>query len=176
MLFHPLAPDRAVRDLPETTQFIVLLRDPVERAISQYWLNRRRHHETESFRVAIESEADRLAGQEEIVLRGERSDAHQRFSYTARGQYAEQLERWFGRAGRQRVSVVQSEELFDSPEVANGILTTLGLDATDRPFPRGNEAVRREEADADVIAGLYRHFEPHNRALGDLLGRPFWPQ
>ncbi len=96
-------------------------------------------------------------------------------SYTSRGQYAEQLERWFGYAGRDRILVVQSEEMFSSAETANSILEWLGLDPTDRPFPRGHEAVRRQEADADVIAHLRRHFEPYNRNLEDLLGRRFWP-
>jgi hypothetical protein len=174
MLFHPLAPERAARDLPDSTRFIVLLRDPVERAISQYWLNRRRNHETESFAAAIRLEPERLAGQEEVVRGGGRSDRYQRFSYASRGHYAEQLERWFGHVGRDRVLVVQSEEMFASRETADGVLTWLGLAPSERPFPRGNDAVRHEEADADVIAGLRAHFTPYNRDLEELLGRPFW--
>lgn len=174
MLFHPLAPGRAARDLPDTTRFIVLLRDPVERAVSQYWLNRRRHHETESFRTAIETEQDRLVGQEEVVLRGERSDSYQRFSYASRGQYAEQLVRWFDHVDRDRVLVVQSEDLFESRETADGILQWLGLGPSEQPFPWGNDATRHEEADADVIASLRAHFVPYNRDLEELLGRPFW--
>ena len=175
MLFHPLSPVRAVNDLPASTRFIVLLRDPVERAISQYWLNRKRLIETESFQIAIQLESERLAGQEELVLSGQRSDRHQNFSYATRGHYAEQLERWFGHAGRERVLVMQSEELFTSGAAADSVLDWLGLDRFDRPFPRGNEAARREPADADVVAQLHRHFEPYNADLEDLLGRPFWP-
>ena len=174
MLFHPLAPERAARDLPDSTRFIVLLRDPVERAISQYWLNRRRHHETESFRTAIETEGERLAGQEEIVRRGQRSDSYQRFSYASRGQYAEQLVRWFDHVGRDRVLVVQSEEMFESPETGDKVLSWLGLGPSERPFPKGNDATRHEEADADVVARLRAHFEPYNQDLEDLLGRSFW--
>jgi hypothetical protein len=175
MLFHPLSPERAARDLPATTRFIVLLRHPVERAISQYWLNRRRNHETESFREAIESEDRRLSGQEEVVLAGGQSIRHDRYSYVARGHYAEQLTRWFRHVGRDRFLVVQSEELFASADVANGVLDWLGLEPSDRPFPQGNQAVRHEAADADVVDRLHRHFEPHNRALEDLLDRRFWP-
>ncbi len=174
MLFHPLAPERAAHDLPDTTRFIVLLRDPVERAISQYWLNRRRHHETESFATAVEMEGERLAGQEELVRRGQRGDDYQRFSYAARGQYAEQLVRWFDQVGRDRVLVVQSEEMFESAETAGGILTWLGLGPSERPFPKGNEATRHEETDADVVARLRTHFVPYNRDLEDLMGRQFW--
>jgi hypothetical protein len=77
--------------------------------------------------------------------------------------------------GRDRFLVVQSEELFASADVANGVLDWLGLEPSDRPFPQGNQAVRHEAADADVVDRLHRHFEPHNRAMEDLLDRRFWP-
>jgi hypothetical protein len=174
MLYHPLSPERAASDLPPTTRFIALLRDPVQRALSQYWLNRRRQHETETFPVAIESEQERLTGQEAVVLRGQRSLAHQRFSYAARGQYAEQLERWYTHVGRDRILVVQSELLFTSNDTANSVLDWLGLAASDLPFPKGNAADRLEAADPDVMARLHRHFDPYNQQLEDLLGRRLW--
>jgi hypothetical protein len=92
----------------------------------------------------------------------------------ARGHYAEQLTRWFQHVPRQRFLIVQSEELFSSADTANGVLDWLGLEPSDHPFPQGNQAVRHEAADADVVDRLHRHFEPHNRRLEDLLGRRFW--
>ena len=174
LLFHPLAPERVARDLPETTRFIVLLREPVERAISQYWLNRRCGHEPLPFRDAVDRERERLAGQEEIIRRGQLSDSHQRFSYVARGRYAEQLQRWFRHVHQERILVVQSEELFESTVVADGVQRWLGLEASGQPFPRGNDAVRHEEIDSAVIDRLRTHFAPLNQDLEDLLGRPFW--
>ena len=150
-------------------------REPVERAISHYWLNRRRNHETQSFREAIESEDRRLNGQEELVLAGGQSLRHNLYSYATRGHYAEQLTRWFQHVPRQRFLIVQSEDLFSSVDTANGVLDWLGLEPSDHPFPQGNQAPRHEAADADVVDRLHRHFEPHNRHLEDLLGRPFWP-
>ena len=91
-----------------------------------------------------------------------------------RGQYAEQLERWFGHVSRDRVLVLQSEEMFESKQVADTVLTWLGLPPTGQPYPRGNNAVRHEGVDAEVIARLRAHFAPHNRDLEELLGRPFW--
>jgi hypothetical protein len=129
----------------------------------------------ESFPVAIELEDRRLQGQEEIVRGGAQSLSHDRYSYVARGHYADQLTHWFQHIQRDRFLIVQSEELFASPDVANGVLDWLGLDPSDRPFPQGNQATRHELADTDVVARLHRHFEPHNRQLEDLLGRGFWP-
>ncbi len=174
MLFHPLAPERAARDLPATTKFIVLLREPVQRAISAYWLNRQEDTERKPFRDAIEAEEQRLAGQDELVRRGERSKRHQFYSYVARGRYAEQLQRWFSHVDRDRLLVVTSEDLFSSPATAAEILAWLDLPAFDRPFPQANAASRHADADADVVAALRRRFEPYNRELEELLGRQLW--
>jgi len=174
MLFHPLVPERVARDLPPTTRFIVLLRDPVQRAISAYWFNRQMNWDKKSFRVAMETEVERLAGHEERVRNGERSLNHQLFSYAARGHYAEQLRRWFSHIDRERLLIVKSEDLFSSPVAADEILTWLGLSPFDRPFPQTNMAVRPEDGDADIVAGLERHLEPHNEGLEKLLGRRFW--
>ena len=58
MLYHPLAPARAARGLPRTTRLIVLLREPVERTVSDYWFSRRRRRfETESLERAIVARA-----------------------------------------------------------------------------------------------------------------------
>ena len=64
LLVHPLAPARVAKDLPETTRFIVLLREPAQRAISQYWLwQQRKQWETETLERAIALEPERLASQ-----------------------------------------------------------------------------------------------------------------
>ena len=62
MLFHPLAPTRAGHDLPAGTRFVVLLREPAERALSHYRLERALGRESKSFADALEAEDERLAG------------------------------------------------------------------------------------------------------------------
>jgi hypothetical protein len=202
MLFHPLAPERAARDLPATTRFIVLLRDPVDRAVSHYWHERDIGFETESLARAVELEPQRLAGQDEIVRRGERSAAHQNYSYVARGEYAVQLRRWFEHVDRQRFLVVESERMFHDPATSAEIATWLGLAPDRLPFPNVNSAPRTDgggaadggetgdaeatgdggaTGDAGATGGdgavrhaLHRHFAAHNRELFELLGTTMW--
>lgn len=177
LLFHPLAPARAAADLPGHTRFIVLLRDPTERAISQYWLWRRQGKwEDEPLERAIELEPGRLAPHEERFAHGERSHAHVAHSYLARGAYSEQLQRWFAAVGKERVLVVESERLFSDPAASEEILAWLGLPATDRPYPVTNGAPRLEEAGPDLVARMDAHFAPHNAALRAMLGRDLWAQ
>jgi hypothetical protein len=175
LLFHPLAPARVANDLPAGTKFIALLREPSERAISQYWLWRGRGQwETESLERAIELEPERLAAQAERVRNGERSIEQIAFSYMARGEYAGQLRRWFDAVGRERILVLESEQLFTDPRTSERALEWLGLAPHHQPFPISNAARRLDEASPALLQRLHDHFEPHNRALFNLLGYELW--
>jgi hypothetical protein len=175
MLFHPLAPARAAKDLPTSTRFIVLLREPAQRAISQYWLWRQRGlWETESLERAIELEPERLAVANERVLRGERSIEHMAFSYVARGEYAPQLRRWFEAVGRDRVLVLESEQLYADPASSDQVLTWLGLAPHRQPYPADNAADRLDPESQKLLGQLREHFEPHNHELFELLGYELW--
>ena len=173
MLYHPLAPQRAASVLPATTKFVVLLREPVQRAISNYWLRRQRGLD-EPMEQSIELEPQRLAVENPRVLRGEVSHDHMIYSFMARGEYAPQLQRWFEAVGRDRILIVESERLYRDTAVADSVLEWLGLPPTGDPFPTSNEAPRLEEASPELVATLHRHFEPYNQALFELLGYELW--
>jgi hypothetical protein len=175
MLFHPLAPERAAKDLPPETKFIVLLREPVQRAISQYWLSRRmKQWENEPLEEAIDLEPQRLSGEFERVLRGESSPKHQTYSYTARGEYAQQLRRWFDAVGRERILILESEKLYSDPATTDRVLEFLELAPYATRFPKSNRADRLDFDNGEVVARLKQHFEPHNRELFELLGYEMW--
>ncbi|MGA2838029.1 MAG: sulfotransferase domain-containing protein [Acidimicrobiales bacterium] len=177
MLFHPLSPSRAARDLPERTRFIVLLREPVQRTLSHYWFSRRlKRWETESLERAIELEPARLARDTPRVLRGERSFGHATYSYVARSEYATQLQAWFDAVGRDRILVVESEKMYAEADTTARILDWLGLPPHDQPFPTTNQAERLDDATPDAVAWLREHFEPHNRRLFDMLGYEMWTE
>jgi hypothetical protein len=177
MLFHPLAPARAARDLPPTTRFIVLLREPVQRTVSHYWFTRRRKRmETEPFERALSLEQERMAGETERVLRGELSDGHSSYSYVARSEYAGQLRAWFDAVGRERILIVESEKLWTDPAAAAGIVEWLGLAPHDHEFPVYNQSKRLDVESPEQLAELHEYFVPHNRELFDLLGYELWTE
>ena len=174
LLFYPLAPRRVATDLPASTRFIVLLRDPVQRAISQYWHSVRLKAEDQPLAMALSLEDERLAGQSEVVLAGGESFAHRNFSYKARGHYAEQLRRWFDVIERERILVMESEELWSNPTGPARVLQWLGLASLDAAFPSSNDAPRARPEEEAVIDDLRRHFAPANEDLFELLGRRLW--
>ncbi|MFJ6194723.1 sulfotransferase family protein [Micromonospora sp. NPDC092111] len=173
-LFHPSVPARVAGLLPEA-RFVALLRDPVERAYSHYLHTRSYGVEPLGFAAALTAEPQRLAD----ALRDgpDTPAAHhalRNFSYTARGRYAEQLDRWFAALPRERLHVVRSEDLYADPAtVYAGVLRFLGL----APFTPDAFARHTRRADtgpsqltAELRAELAAGFAPHNARLADLLG------
>jgi len=173
-LFHPAVPTRMRALLPDA-KLIVLLRDPVRRAYSHYWHERDKGREKLEFEAAIAAEAGRLGDAQQRLADGtlERSFAHQHFSYLARGRYAEQLEAWFSVFPRGQFLILKFEDLAREPLAAlNETLHFLGL-----PFAAAVDLEARNTRQyppmADAVAAQLRdHFEPHNRRLEALLGRP----
>lgn len=171
-VFHPLAPQRIAQELPEA-RLLLLLRDPVLRAWSQYCYERDRGFETLGIHEALDQEEERLAGEEDRMRlnQGYRSHAHRHFSYLARGRYAEQLQRLYQHVPPERVLVRTSEDLFADPvAVVAEMYDFLGL----RPFRpakmQPHKANRYERAPDDVVDRLVRYFQPHNARLVAMLG------
>jgi hypothetical protein len=171
-LFHPQVPQRAHALVPEA-RLIVLLRDPVRRAYSHYWHERDKGREPLSFEDAIAAEPDRVSRDHERLANGEieRSEAHQYFSYLARGRYAEQLERWLRVYPREQLLVLRFEDLAQEPlPVVNSSLHFLGLSpmAAAKVEPRNTR--KYPPIDPATAERLRDYFAPHGAALEALLG------
>ena len=93
-IFHPAIAERIAQCLPKA-KIIIMLRDPVDRAYSHYQHEKSRGYEPLSFEEALENEPHRLQGEEERLREDESyvSRSYMRYSYIARGLYAEQLAR-----------------------------------------------------------------------------------
>ena len=115
-LFHPMAPQRIKALLPEA-KLIVLLRDPVERALSQVFHSRRLGIEPLELEQALAAESERLKGAEDLLsANGGRHRSHQEHSYVARSRYELQLQRWLMFFPRDQLFLRRSEDLFEQPE------------------------------------------------------------
>ena len=172
-LFHPAVPARMHALLP-AAKLVVLLRDPVRRAYSHYWHERAKGRETLEFEDAIKAEPERISAAEAGLADGSiaRSEDHQRFSYLARGRYAEQLERWLALYPRERLHVVRFEDLVKDPLGGlNDTLAFLGLPAASRVDLEARNTRRYPPLSEPTARRLREYFEPHNRHLERLLGR-----
>jgi hypothetical protein len=165
-LFHPDVPERVRRALPHA-KFIVLLRNPVDRAYSHYQMVVRRGIETFSFEEAIDKERERLSGNDDPV-----GLARRHYSYIKRGLYVDQLKRWMNVFPREQFLIIKSEDFYENPErILHQTLAYLGL----CPWSPANFRVRHQAEYADMNPvtrkRLEEYFAPYNRQLYTFLGR-----
>lgn len=114
-LFHPEAHKRVAKLLPKA-KLIVLLRDPVDRAVSQYFHSKRLGLEPLDLEKALEAEASRLSGADQILVHPEgRHQSHQEHSYLSRSRYENQLPAWQKLYPSEQLLILRSEDLFEQP-------------------------------------------------------------
>jgi hypothetical protein len=172
-LFHPLAPQRVAGLIP-SARLIAVLRDPVDRAFSQYQHEVALGREPLSFEEALDREEERTRGEVERMIQDPSYFSHAwwNHTYAARGRYAEQLERWFMVFPREQLLVLFSEELLANPsDTYARVLEFLGTGPYELPsYPR---IFARDygEMSAAARARLERDFAEPNRQLAELLGR-----
>ena len=174
-IFHPIAPTRISKIIPKS-KFIVLLRNPVDRAYSHYWLERRSGNENLSFEDAIRSEEKRLEGEEEKMLHNDTyySFNHQHYSYLSRGIYVKSLQRWMQLFPREQFLVLKSEDLFSSPElVVNKVFSFLNLPHLKLEKYERSNGGEYEKINEKTRKYLEEYFKPHNQRLYSFLGLDF---
>jgi Sulfotransferase domain len=175
-VFHPHGPDRVRAAVPDA-RLILMLRDPVVRAFSQYQQEYARGFEdAATFEEALELEPGRLAGERERMLADPGYDSHalQHYAYVARGEYAPQLEAWRERFDATQLHVILAEEFFAEPAAVYGrVLEFLGLGMPASPpqFKAYNARPAGGMAD-ETRRRLAQRFAEPNRRLEELLGRP----
>ena len=172
-VFHPLAPRRVQEVVPEA-RLIVLVRNPVDRALSQYNHEVALGREPLPFEEALDEEEERLRGEQERMAADPRYFSREWWNHTykARGRYAEQLERWLAVFPREQLLVLPSDDLGSDPARAHAqVLEFLGaspqrLDSYPRVYEREYEPMKPETRER-----LAAEFEEPNRRLYELLGR-----
>jgi hypothetical protein len=178
-VFHPLAPQRAWEFDP-SLKIIVLLRNPVDRALSHYYHEVRWGFETLEIEAAFDAEADRLAGELEQFQADPnyKSYAYQHYSYAARGRYVEQLEAWRSRFGSDQMLVLNSEKFYQS--TAESLQRVVGfLELQPYEFPGFNNQFEKYNAgdyslpDRSLQQSLEGRFQDTNQQLRDYLQREF---
>lgn len=115
--FHPKVPKRLKKDFPYA-KFIVLLRNPIERAYSHYQMSVRRGLEKRSFENAIKKERIRILFQSiKIYFNNRLNIIHAEKSYISRGYYSKQIKRWLRYFNEEQFLFLKSEDLFQDPNM-----------------------------------------------------------
>ena len=179
-LYHPHAARRASQVVPHV-KLIALLRNPVDRAYSDYQHKRREGREPlKCFQEAIEAEGHRLRGEREKMLADEyyASPDYRRFSYLSRGIYVDQLKVWRKYFNEDQLLVLKSEDFLERPaDTLVSVHEFLRLppweagDLSDDPEVSHKGSYKK--LDPAIRERLESYFEPHNQRLYEFLGVDF---
>jgi hypothetical protein len=167
-VFHPEVPERILATVPRA-KFILLLRNPVDRAYSQYQMKAERGLETLPFAEAIEREPERLAATDDPL-----APAWRHHSYLARGVYVDQIKRWFEYFPRDQFLIIKSEDFYAEPvQILHHTQAFLGVASHSPAALKVYHQAEYAEMDPLMRQRLADYFAPHNHQLYDLLGRDF---
>ena len=165
---HPQAAQRIAKLLPEARIFF-LLRDPVERAISNYNFSVMNGLEPLSLQDALDAEPSRLASQAAVS-----GTSVSPFAYATRGFYARYLEPWFAAFPSAQIRLLTTEALVADPlEITAQAVQFLGLPpamalrGTDRAINQADPAGDAPEAIRRRLRAVYAG---SNQELADRYG------
>jgi hypothetical protein len=163
----PRAAERA-REVLGDADIVVLLRDPVDRAVSNWRFSTDNGLEARPLEVALQENLTGSSGWDSSAT------SVSPFAYLERGRYADHLAPWWA-AYQDSVRVVFLQELLDDPATLSGLYRTLGVDPAFRP-PGVRTVVNQSSEPAPVLpdelrARLDDYFAASNAVLSRRLGR-----
>ena len=110
-------------------KFLIILRDPVQRALSNYRYSVENKVETLNFSQAILAEKERIASCEN------KDFSVKPYAYAKRGLYFNYIEKYLSYFPIEQFKVVQAEKLFQDDETYLSILRFLGVEEREVPSP-----------------------------------------
>lgn len=165
------APERVLRMLG-TAEIVVLLRDPVQRAVSNWRFSTDHGREDRSLETALD---ENFAGSRSW---DPGATSVSPFAYLERGRYSAYLEPWFA-AFPSSMHVHFLEDLRDRDVALERLYGSLGVDPSFRPADQGrvNESVEPAPAlSAALVERLRDYYSSSDQALSERLGRGLpWP-
>ena len=155
-LFHPEVPQRVHALLPKA-RLIVLLRDPVERALSQYFHSCRLGLERLPLEEALAVEPERLQSAPAALRAADgKHKSHQEHSYLSRSRYELQLPAWEELYPAAQLLVLRSEDLFSRPaEIWMQVLKFLNLPSN--PLPDLASPANAGQGESSAVSPEVRH-------------------
>ena len=171
-IWDPIVAKRILKNLPKI-KLIVLLRNPVDRAYSNYHLGVRAGTENLSFEDAIKVETKRL---EEINEESKSSIEKYaiRRSYLAKGFYADQLKIWFEIFNSNQLLIISTEDLKSNPQkVINKIYNFLEIPDNHKLIPEKQKKAVYPEMKKETREFLIDFYKKNNTELFSLIGQKF---
>jgi len=172
-IFNPYAPQRIYDYIPRV-KLIAILRNPVERAISQYYMNVEKGYEHRPLSEALKEE-DQLM-EDVKQSKAYKSKIFLECSYKSRGVYINQIQSYLKYFSKDQLLILSSEALFTNPlSTLQQIFEFVNIDSGFKPsnLKPKNVTNSKQYVNQGTYDQLYSFFEPYNEALFDLIGKRF---
>jgi len=180
-LMFPHAAERISQLLPNI-KFIVMLRNPVDRAISHYFHEVAGNRENMPIEEAFKAEDDRIRPELKKIQDDKtyHSIIYRNYSYKKRGVYYDQIRHYLQFFNKEQLFIIKSEEYFENPNlIFKSVYAFLGVNDNfilreSKPKSQDFEWLNRSGREVDAVKQeLQEYFAPHNEKLYELLGRNF---
>jgi len=159
------APERLYRVFPEA-KLIVLLRNPVDRAISQFYRLTDLNWEARSLDRVISDEIERLNQNPEYIIGEEPGN------YLARGRYIEFIKNWRTFFPPEQLLILKSEDFYaGAATTVKQVLEFLDLPEYQLSEYQNANPGSYQPVNQSVRDLLRDYFRPYNQQLEEYLGR-----
>ena len=172
-IYNPLVTRRISASFPRA-KIISNLRNPIDRAYSNYILMYQDGDTTKTFEEMIQMSMDEIE-KNKSKLNNEVYIADVFYqNILARGFYVDQLKIWFEKFQKQQILIIPSEDLAQKPDQ---VLTKV-FEFLDLPYFKIKDFTRQNKREYHPMKDetrklLVEFYKPYNKKLFDMLGRKF---
>lgn len=173
----PTVPNNMFKYFPNA-KLIVILRNPVKRAISQYYFRldlQRGVMQRESLENALNLELQLLERESNFSENLYRYINNKSSIFLIHGLYVYFLEKWMSVFSREQFLILKSEDLGkSSATVMSQVFEFLGFpDYQKIQYPLRNRKIYPSQIDDALLIRLQKFYQPHNQRLEEFLGQKF---
>jgi tetratricopeptide (TPR) repeat protein len=159
--------DRRIFQLFPNVKLIILLRNPVERTISEYYHSFNRGLQKKSLLEIINSEKEYLA-------RVSETESIYEFGYLLNSIYVDRIQRWMSIFPQENILILESKLFFERTDIyMKKIFDFLGLPHHTSSFYHKYNTGYYDSVSHDIKRILTEFFEPYNQRLEEYLDRNF---
>lgn len=167
-----------IKNITPNAKFIVLLRNPIDRAYSHYNMNINNGYEYQSFESSIKIEEDRIKGRFEKMKNNPNfySWDYDLFTYLTDGIYFDKLQIWFNTFPKNQFLIIQSEEFLKNPsKIYYQTLEFLNLDKWEPNHFKlyKKRSYKENKIEPEFRKYLQEFYKPHNEKLFKLIGKRY---
>lgn len=164
-----------IKQFLPSSKFLVILRNPIDRAYSNYVDELNQFSSVPSFEDMIQREIEIIDSENNYCLSKTNFKRYSRNpSHIAKGFYAEQLEIWFKHFERNQFFIISTEDLSMCPyETMNKIYNFLELPAYSIKNPQKKKSKIYLPMKTETRKFLIEYYKPHNKKLFNLIGKNF---